>query len=66
MLLFWDVAKETKKFKSDLHFICVKIKMRPSLVLFLNYIGTWRLWLIDQTLHFEIKQIPRDERERIS
>lgn len=48
MLLVWDVAKETKKFKSDPHFIRVKIKMRPSLVLFLNYIGTWRI-LVDRS-----------------
>jgi len=65
MSLVWDVAKETKKFNSDPHFIRVKIKMRPSLVFFLNYIGTWHgiFCLIDQTLHFEIKQKYRDMKE---
>jgi hypothetical protein len=47
MLLVWDVAKETKKFKSDPHFIRVKIKMRPILVFFLNYI----IWYITYARH---------------
>jgi alpha-mannosidase len=59
------VAKETKKFNSDPHFIRVKIKMRPTLAFFLNYIGiTYGTFcLINQTLHFEIKQKYRDTKE---